>query len=148
MAHKRTTAASAFYNLEICLAHGDKGRQSDRVHDLASQSDGASNKRQDALDQWGMGGGYKGIPQFCNKRVCFFSLNPESALLVLCLLTPYPQGPSRERWKKRQLCHSDSASQKAGRPRSSSGGGFPGVRVRVGDGRIPGKENHSVSSTA
>lgn len=35
----------------------------DREHYLASQSDGASNKGRDVMDQWGMDGGYSTILQ-------------------------------------------------------------------------------------
>lgn len=35
----------------------------DREHYLASQSDGASNKGRDVMDQWGMDGGYSTVLQ-------------------------------------------------------------------------------------
>ena len=40
----------------------------DRAHDLVGQSDGASNKEQDVMDQRGTGGGYKDPLQFFKKN--------------------------------------------------------------------------------
>jgi hypothetical protein len=49
------------------------------------------NKRQDVMDQWDMGGGYKGTPQF-NKQLCFhFQLTP--GLCISDYSPSYPATP-------------------------------------------------------
>lgn len=61
----------------------------DRVHYLASQSDGASNR---GKMSWTNGLWVEGIKALLNSAI---NESASASLLTPCLLTPYPQGPSR-----------------------------------------------------
>lgn len=58
-------------------------------------SEAGANKNkymeQVVMDQWGVGGGYKGTPQSCNKGLCF---SPDSGRRCVDS-NPYSQGPSK-----------------------------------------------------